>query len=778
MEISVIVVTVILLFITIKIVVLWRKGKPKGILTKFSRCNDSFESYDYSAEGLGKTHTDYKDWSDRDQKNGRFEIKVHGRLKYEQYNKFYNWQENSGYTIRIYPSKLTCPNGFEAYVAGAGKISNNANIPIEITDAFNDSKFEFSVIFRNKGAVITQPLPFAFEIELVSVNNGIRSFNVSTKISYQFHIGPILGNVWLGLDPGTTGSCIAIATSSDDLTIEQNNKEDLISPSVILIPTDKLKSSSKDEIRNVAVFGNKAQAVKNESDTIRKFVSIKKLLGYNTTYSLGTSKTGVELSVDSSFLSTLMIEKLMEQHQVFIEAHKDNYPQFFENGTYCPKRAVIAIPNNFTASKIEHLRECVLDVKGSPIKELRFIYEAEAILVNYINSGDAKVKEQESEQGETIFIFDMGGATINTTLANVKRRKKNNDLEWEIEIISKLGYGIGGDTIDYAYLQWIYSKSDEYNVLAQNNPFGVHSSMDMKGRRMLKDAVLELKKQTVRNYESNEENLIDRYHIAQFNGYQLPMKADDDVFVNDIKNGNNSFLHSKWFEEYVYDNVRSIVADVLYVCNKKNINHLDTILMSGRSSHFPRIKETVESVVKQSGYEPFISLLTLNESKSAVAKGACYYGVLNCRIILQNMTVNGVFGVIQKTEPNKDPIFHKLIDDGDSFDKGFRTGNANIKESRGFTFDGGVVRFCQVMGVNPANIIAKNEKHKYSVVAEIPAQPFPVQKVQISITDKDKIICSITNTNEETIPPVETIVKDSDIMACYDEQYTFFVKQL
>ena len=204
MEISAIVATIILSLFAIVIVVLWRKGKPVGILTKFSRFNDSYESYDYSAEGLGKTHTDYKCWSISDQTKGGFEIKVYGRFDYQQHNKFYNWQENSGYLVRIYPSKLTCPAGFEAYISGAGRISNDANMPIEITDAFNDSKFEFSVIFRDKGAVINEPLPFSFEIELVSVNNGLRSFNVSTRISYQFHIGPDLGNVWLGLYPGTT----------------------------------------------------------------------------------------------------------------------------------------------------------------------------------------------------------------------------------------------------------------------------------------------------------------------------------------------------------------------------------------------------------------------------------------------------------------------------------------------------------------------------------------------------------------------------------------------
>ncbi len=777
MEISAIILSTLLLLTIIVVVVLWRKGKPTGILTKFSHFNDTYESSDYSAEGQGKIHTDYKYWSESDQARGMFEIKVRGRLDYEQRNKFYNWKENSGFIVRIYPSKLTCPEGFEAYISSAGKISNNANVPIEITTAFKNSQFEFSVIFRHRGAVVTEPLPFAFEIELISLNNGIRSFNVSSRMSYQFHLGPDLGNIWLGLDPGTTGSCIAIATSTDDLTVEQNNNEDLISPSVILIPTDKLKSSSKDNIRSVVRFGHKAQAVKNESDTMRKFVSIKKLLGYNSTFSLGTNKKGEELSVESAFLSTLMVEKLMEQHQTFIEANMEEYPQFFDNGVYAPKRAVVAIPNNFTASKIEHLRECILDVKDSPIKELRFIYEAEAILVNYINSVSAKVREQESAQGETIFIFDMGGATINTTLANVKRRKRNNDLVWHIEIISKLGYGVGGDTIDYAYLKWIYSKSDEYSDLAHNNPFGVQSSMDMKGRRKLKEAVLELKKQTIRNYTANEENLIDRYQIAHFNGYHLDMQDEDDVFNTDIKNDTNSFLYSKWFEEYVYSNVRSITNDIIYVCDKKGISSLDTILMSGRSSHFPRIKETVSAVVKRAGYTPDITLLPLTESKSAVAKGACYYGVLNNRIILQNMTVNGVFGVIQRTAPNTPPTFHKLIDDGESFDRGFKTGRTAITQSQGFTFDGTKVRFCQVMGVNPTEIISKNEKHKYSEVATIAAQPFPVQEVQMSITNKDKILCSITNTNGDTIPAEETMVKDSDITACNDEQYTFFVQQ-
>ena len=45
-----------------------------------------------------------------------------------------------------------------------------------------------------------------------------------------------------------------------------------------------------------------------------------------------------------------------------------------------------------------------------------------------------------------------------------------------------------------------------------------------------------------------------------------------------------------------------------------------------------------------------------------------------------------------------------------------------------------------------------------------------------SITEKDKVICSITDVNGDIQRPVEGVVNDADIVACNDEQYTFFIK--
>ena len=586
-------------------------------------------------------------------------------------------------------------------------------------------------------------------------------------------MGPELGDVWVGVDPGTTGSCIATATAPDDMTIEKTNDgKDKITPSVIVIKTEQLHDSEEDSIRSQTMYGIDAER-QRESEKYRKFVSIKKLLGYNESFVLKKIDK-LEISVNSSFLSTLLIEGLFNQHKRYLESRPQDFEQFFESGSYAPRRAVFAIPNNFTASKIQNLKDCIQSSTLTSLKDIRFIYEAEAILVYYIHGKVSSL--QISSSGENIFIFDMGGATINATLANIKKRDNN----YEISILAKLGYGVGGDTIDYAFLKWIYSKSDIYPSLAEDNPFE-GEGISMLKRREYKDKILTLKKQLVANYASGSKSkLLDRSDIANYFGAALIEDAEGnfskDIFEKEIQKNSNSFLYGKAFEEYVWTNIKSIVKDILAVCKEKGVATLNTVIMSGRSSHFPRVEENVKHVVTATFSKAEIILLGLEESKSAVAKGACYYGVENAKIKLKNRSVNGVFGVIQTLSPNAAPIFHRLIDDGAVFQNGIVTGSSPIKQEQDFVWNGRKVRFCQVMGVDAEKVIANREKHKYTEIATIKAQPYAVKGVQISVTEKDKVICSITDVNGDIQRPVEGVVNDADIVACNDEQYTFFIK--
>lgn len=755
-------------------------GRPTGLLVRWNPFNDNYETTDFSETGKGKIHTDYKAWSQQDEKNGRAVIKFRGRLSYRKVAKFYNWKEETGFNVRITPLELIVPDGFTIFIESNNKVTNNTATPI-VTDKFNNGIFNFmAIVQKNDERVVSTPMLFSMKVLVETRNIGIKKFYYSKTIDYAFHIGPDLGDVWVGVDPGTTGSCIATATSTQDITIEKTtNGSDYIAPSVICINTSKLQSGSENDIRQNTLFGERAQAVKeSESQDRKKFVSIKKLLGYNNTFNLKK-----DIFVSSSFLSTLLIEGVFNRHKSYIEKEEfaDDFEQFKTDGRFNPKRCVFAIPNNFTATKIQHLKDCIKDVKGVHFVDVRFIYEAEAILVNYINTlqeGSAKLMLQESANGEYVFIYDMGGATINATLANVKKRKWKNQNVFEIEIIAKLGYGIGGDTIDYAFLKWIYSKDDMYASLKRNNPFKENSDMSMQERRQLKDEVLTLKKEVIKRYQDDSTTLLDRTDIRNFHKLNLDLlDEENDPFVKDIGKDHFNFLDGEFFKEYIWDNIRSIVEDISTICLHKNIPTIDTLIMSGRSSHFPMVKETVVSSINSIFKSVDIQLLDLEESKSAVAKGACYYGVQNSNFRLKNRTVNGAFGVIQTDGPNSSPKFLQIIGDGDSFVDGLTSGTRLIINNNGFPWDGRKVRFCQVMGVKPSDAIAKGEKHKYTELAVIKAQPLEVKSVHISVSEKDKVTCSITDVNGDPQIPTITTANDADITSCNDEQYTFFVKQ-
>lgn len=779
-QITMMVIGILLLVGLLIAVVLFLQGRPTGLLIRWNPFNDNYETTDFSETGKGKIHTDYKVWTPQDEQNGRTVIKFRGRLSYRNVRRFYNWKEETGFNVRITPLELIVPEGFTVFIESNNKVASNTGTSI-VTDNFHDGIFDFmAIIQKNDDRPINAPILFGLKILVETRNIGIKKFYYPKTVDYSFHLGPDLGDVWIGVDPGTTGSCIATATSTQDITIEKTqNGNDYIAPSVICINTAKLKTGTENDIRQNTIFGDRAQAIKeSDSQDRKKFVSIKKLLGYNNTFDLTNS-----VSVPSSFLSTLLIEGVFHRHKSYIEKPEfaNEFEQFKTDGSFNPKRGVFAIPNNFTATKIQHLKECIKKVKGANFVDVRFIYEAEAILVNYINSqneGSTKLLLQESPNGEYVFIYDMGGATINATLANVKKRKENKQDVFEIEILAKLGYGIGGDTIDYAFLKWIYSKEDSYSTLRRNNPFNMNNQMSMQERRQLKDEVLTLKKEVIKRFHDDSTTLLDRTDIRNFHRLNLDLlDEENDPFVTDIDKKGINFLNGEYFQDYIWNNIRSIVNDIATICEKKSIPTIDTLIMSGRSSHFPMVKETVARSISSKFKSVDIQLLDLEESKSAVAKGACFYGVQNSNFKLKNRTVNGVFGVIQTESPNSAPKFLEIINDGDSFAEGLASGTRTITGNNGFPWDGRKVRFCQVMGVNPSKVIANAEKHKYTELAIIKAQPLEVRSVHISVSEKDKVTCSITDVNGDPQMPAVATANDADIISCNDEQYTFFVKQ-
>ena len=64
-----------------------------------------------------------------------------------------------------------------------------------------------------------------------------------------------------------------------------------------------------------------------------------------------------------------------------------------------------------------------------------------------------------------MLVFDMGGATINATVVKATKNHQNRGHKYNIDILGKMGYGIGGDTIDYCLIKFLLSFTKDYPEL-------------------------------------------------------------------------------------------------------------------------------------------------------------------------------------------------------------------------------------------------------------------------------------------------------------------------
>ncbi len=786
-------------FVIVVVFVFVFKGRPQGIMLIQTPFTDSYESTDYAENGKGRFRTPYREWTEKEDKKGRITINVKGRLTYASINKFYNWREKVGFPLLIRPLHEIKAEGFFGFVESNG-LQAGVKDPIELTENYGlDSKkrrykdFEFKVVLRKEDSfVVKKPIYLNFSVEVCSKVSHIlyKSYVLQSELKYEFYLGPNLGNVWVGVDPGTTGSCIATATCADDITIEKIAEHAKISPSVINIDVSNLSvvDYSYQDLKAASEFGARADARK-ETETRKKFVSLKKLLGYRDTFILKIYQ-GRKISVTSTQLSSLLIEGVIDEHKDYINNNMST-PKFKAfcslDGKYSPKRLAIAIPNNFTSTKIQHLKESIDGIPTYKFDEIRFIYEAEAILMHHLNSKNANIEAQESKDGEIVFVFDMGGATINATLARIEKRLKEGDVIYNLEIIGKLGYGIGGDTIDYAFIKWLYSFKSYYPTLSSSDPFKDDENAKVF-RKNLKKAILNIKIEMIKAYEnSKSQQILTRDTLANFAGLNLEIMRDadgkvdlKDPFMNLLNKNGDNIITSDIFKTLVWDNITKIVEDVLSLCGKTSISNLHTLLLCGRSAKFPLVKETVMNSLKtKSSFHPKIVDYDLHEAKSAVALGACYYGIQKESVHLRNIFNNAVFGVKQTMNPNNF-VFHRLIDAGTEFMPGNNGNDTHISKAKvitqekKFSFDGLRVNYYQIMGVDANEILSRNEQHKFTRIASIPVQS-PIERIEVSVTEKDRVTCRVTDANHDTWLG-DAVVRDSEITDSNDEHYTFFIK--
>lgn len=611
-----------------------------------------------------------------------------------------------------------------------------------------------------------------------------------------------LGTAWVGFDPGTTGSCISYGCTGGSLDnpnirmVRVNDNE--IIPSKLVLHKDFGDSPIEQLRPGIDYLYGKAADLNwkatNNNDVKYKrltcFQSIKKLLGYKN-----SADDMVEVKWDNNErkltglqLAHLLVKGLKSDLDDNISKLTSMDAMRFVGKNGRARRAVVAIPNNYTLPKITDMVNSVRMLNS--FDEVRYIYEAEGILFNYFR----KNYKSQKPGTETIMVYDMGGATINLSIFRVDYTEENGTIYYNVHTLGRIGYAVGGDNIDVAIMEHIFTLPQLTTSLTEKEQEQNHRlAEDLKKRRHdyqlankidIIDAVRALKVDMVNAYSDkiadnsillNDSSLVS--HINHFIIGQFAFLPDDsfaqirgenftDKIIDRIKN-------SKSMKRYVMQNVEDAVREIMQYPEIESLSHIDTLVFAGRSTMFPGIRECVSKTLgehfkKFKVYNRFNS----DEIKTSVSYGACWYGIYNSLVTLDNSRLSCAYG-FKITQGGRSEL-NVLLNQNDIFDE---NGNVSYSEaiSNHFDADGNVVDFYQVMGSGKGeNLFSEENRHKVNFIGSIDVTT-TTSEIGMSVDRRNVVTCAVTFETGDTSSFKDLNVVGRDITKENDWAYVFAV---
>lgn len=461
-------------------------GKPRKLSFQVEGYLDSFEKIDYKTDG--KLLTPYKAWNYKEQ-NGVDHLLVNGNIEHKSDTFPFNW--NSPVYLKLTVEKI--PSGFEVFLKQ--DINDLKEFSTETPTAISkdkNNKLSFVVGIRQTdiSKIITDPELVKFSVETVVKDSRIFiKSELREIVAYKFHLGADLRDVWVGFDPGTSGSCIAVGSSTDNITLGEDRAKNKIIPSVLVFEkAEKFQQNGAEIPEKLYKHGTAAHILFKNKRQYKGFQSIKKLLGFKDLKEI-TFDNNNTLALKGKDLAGLLVKGLFNDINTYFNRPDFNADDYKRDGKFNPLRAVVAIPNNFTTSKIQDMVDCIANL--NQFKEIRYVYEAEAVLFYYLSNYSQFSEGEASSDSETILVFDMGGATINATVVTANKTLINGRPKYDIDFLGKIGYGIGGDTIDYCISKFILSFVNDYPEL---------SAIDIyENKEALSSMALSIKKTIIEN---------------------------------------------------------------------------------------------------------------------------------------------------------------------------------------------------------------------------------------------------------------------------------------
>lgn len=670
------------------------------------------------------------------------------------------------------------PSGISFYINGKDA-SHFVNIDLKNRDfQFNiDMRIDQSklnVHTKNKCHVILD-----FEIESSLFGLMKHSDYIQDVEPIDFFLIHDLGNSWVGFDPGTTGSCVTVGSpggtpDNPNVTLVNND----IIPSKLVLNKD-ISGSKISELEPGVDYVYGIAAEQNWAAHINAhrpcYQSIKKLLGYKNSKddmiiaNFGNKKmafTGLDLA-------HLLVKGLYKDMSSHLDCLSENDRRRVAGKFGTPRRAVVAIPNNYTLPKILEMVDSIRRL--NKFEEVRYIYEAEGILFSHFR----KNYKEPHNKVENIVVYDMGGATINLSVFQVEYIENNGSTYYNIHTMGRIGYAVGGDNIDVALMEYLFTAKEVITQIKSARSRHDYQK-NVNNKLEILRRVLQMKINIIMASErSNRLDVLGNAQILQEYMKNLigSFGSITDNAFEDMTNVADEMckriLQSSQMQHYVYSNVKDAVNEIIQYESVSSLNRIDKIIFAGRSTLFPGIKENVKSAFAKKFDLKSVKIYGgkgAQEVKTDVSMGACWYGINTSLITLDNSRLFGTYGF--KLTTDGEPKLEILLNQNSKFDKDGLVYGHRLVENR-FDSDGNVVEFYQVMGSGKGGkqLFDPENRHKINSLGYVDVTT-TTSEISMSVDMQNKVKCEVIFETGHKVP-LEEQVSGRDITKENDWAYIF-----
>lgn len=348
---------------------------------------------------------------------------------------------------------------------------------------------------------------------------------------------------------------------------------------------------------------------------------------------------------------------------------------------------------------------------------------------------------------------------------------KNGSTYYNISTLGRIGYAVGGDNIDVALMEYIFTMvSDNENK---------RHDYEKKHKTEILEAILDLKKNIInanRGYKDPGQisALLDKEGFCKFANRLLDSFGGIDTLVMEDEDFTKKILqkiiNSKELLDFVYSRVKDAVVEILKYPDVKPVT-IDKLLFAGRSTMFPGIRLMVETLVKShSCCVKTPNIFDDDEVKTSVAYGACWYGIYNGLVTLDNSRLTSAYGFKQTT--GTDSILKVLLNQNSVFgDDNMVHGSVDIESL--FDGDGQTVSFYQIMGSGAGDdLLSEKNRYKVNYLTGIPVTQL-TKSIGIDVGRNNFATCSVTFDTGMTERRSDLDIQTRDITEENDWAYVF-----